>query len=57
MSGETEVELHINGQTHRMTVDIRSTLLDLLRERLHMTGTKKGVRSRAVRRVHGVAGR
>lgn len=42
MSGETEVELHINGHHHRMTVDIRSTLLDLLRERLHMTGTKKG---------------
>ena len=25
-----------------MTADIRSTLLDLLRERLHLTGTKKG---------------
>jgi xanthine dehydrogenase YagT iron-sulfur-binding subunit len=36
------VELRINGQAHRVTVDVRSTLLDLLRERLHMTGTKKG---------------
>ena len=25
-----------------MTADVRSTLLDLLRERLHLTGTKKG---------------
>lgn len=32
----------INGQKHTMSLDARVTLLDLLRERLHFTGTKKG---------------
>jgi len=36
------ITLHINGETRTVTADIRSTLLDLLRERLHLTGTKKG---------------
>ncbi len=34
--------LTINGQEHQLQVDPRVTLLDLLRENLHMTGTKKG---------------
>jgi xanthine dehydrogenase YagT iron-sulfur-binding subunit len=38
----TRVELRINGQAHVLEVDTRSSLLDLLRERLHLTGTKKG---------------
>jgi xanthine dehydrogenase YagT iron-sulfur-binding subunit len=36
------VELRINGVPHTVSADVRSTLLDLLRERLHLTGTKKG---------------
>jgi xanthine dehydrogenase YagT iron-sulfur-binding subunit len=36
------VELEINGQRRRVVVDPRVTLLDLLRERLGLTGTKKG---------------
>lgn len=36
------VELRINGKTRRIPADVRTTLLDLLRERLHLTGTKKG---------------
>lgn len=32
----------INGQQHSVTLDPRVTLLDLLRERLQFTGTKKG---------------
>jgi xanthine dehydrogenase YagT iron-sulfur-binding subunit len=36
------VTLSINGTTHTVRTDVRTTLLDLLRERLHMTGTKKG---------------
>jgi xanthine dehydrogenase YagT iron-sulfur-binding subunit len=36
------VELTINGQRHKLTLDPRVTLLDLLRENLHLTGTKKG---------------
>lgn len=32
----------INGEKHRIEADTRKTLLDLLREDLHLTGTKKG---------------
>jgi xanthine dehydrogenase YagT iron-sulfur-binding subunit len=39
---EAEIELRINGDAHRLTVDTRTTLLDLLRERLGLTGAKKG---------------
>jgi xanthine dehydrogenase YagT iron-sulfur-binding subunit len=34
--------LQINGKPHAVTVDPRTTLLDVLRQRLDMTGTKKG---------------
>ena len=38
-----EVTLRINGSEHRCgTVDVNTTLLDCLRDHLHMTGTKKG---------------
>ncbi|WP_457353215.1 aldehyde dehydrogenase iron-sulfur subunit PaoA [Roseateles sp. P5_D6] len=36
------VTLEVNGQSHSVDVDTRTTLLDLLREQLHLTGTKKG---------------
>ncbi|WP_306317381.1 MULTISPECIES: (2Fe-2S)-binding protein [unclassified Streptomyces] len=36
------VTLNINGEKHTLPVDHRTTLLDALRERLDMTGTKKG---------------
>ena len=32
----------VNGQTHKVTLDPRVTLLDALREHLRLTGTKKG---------------
>jgi xanthine dehydrogenase YagT iron-sulfur-binding subunit len=32
----------INGQQHTMDVEPRATLLEALREQLHLTGTKKG---------------
>ena len=32
----------INGQDHDLAPDIRTSVLDLLREHLHLTGTKKG---------------
>ena len=32
----------INGQQHEADVDVRTTLLDLLREHLALTGSKKG---------------
>jgi xanthine dehydrogenase YagT iron-sulfur-binding subunit len=37
-----EVALRINGADHRLTLDPRTTLLDTLREHLHLTGAKKG---------------
>ena len=38
----SEVRLHINGAVHSAELDTRTTLLDALREHLHLTGTKKG---------------
>jgi xanthine dehydrogenase YagT iron-sulfur-binding subunit len=37
-----ELELAINGEPRRLEVDVRTTLLDLLREQLGLTGSKKG---------------
>jgi xanthine dehydrogenase YagT iron-sulfur-binding subunit len=36
------ISLKINGQERKADVDPRTTLLDLLRENLHLMGTKKG---------------
>ena len=36
------ITLEVNGVSHRVEVEPRSTLLDVLRERLYLTGTKKG---------------
>jgi xanthine dehydrogenase YagT iron-sulfur-binding subunit len=38
----SEITLSINGERHALVVDPRLTLLDALRERLQLTGTKKG---------------
>ena len=43
------IDLNINGKNHRLQLDPRVTLLDLLREQLNLTGTKKG-------RDHGQCG-
>jgi xanthine dehydrogenase YagT iron-sulfur-binding subunit len=37
-----KVSFEVNGQTHALDVDTRTTLLDALREHLQLTGTKKG---------------
>ena len=37
-----QLTLRINGQEHTLKVDPRTTLLDLLREQLHLTGSTKG---------------
>ena len=37
-----ELELTVNGEAVSATVDTRDTLLDLLRDRLGLTGTKEG---------------
>jgi xanthine dehydrogenase YagT iron-sulfur-binding subunit len=38
----TRVSFEVNGQARTMDLDTRTTLLDALREDLHLTGTKKG---------------
>ncbi|MDZ4367355.1 MAG: aldehyde dehydrogenase iron-sulfur subunit PaoA [Afipia sp.] len=38
----TEVSFSVNGRNHTLELDTRTTLLDALREQLHLTGTKKG---------------
>ncbi|MEP6720659.1 MAG: aldehyde dehydrogenase iron-sulfur subunit PaoA [Variovorax sp.] len=37
-----KVSLNVNGQAHALELDARTTLLDALREHLHLSGTKKG---------------
>jgi xanthine dehydrogenase YagT iron-sulfur-binding subunit len=37
-----DVVLRVNGTEHRLSLDPRTTLLDALREHLHLTGSKKG---------------
>ncbi len=37
-----DVVLEVNGREHRVAVDVRTTVLDVLRERLGLTGSKKG---------------
>jgi xanthine dehydrogenase YagT iron-sulfur-binding subunit len=36
------VSINVNGKLHKLDLDTRTTLLDALRENLHLTGTKKG---------------
>ncbi|WP_075731282.1 (2Fe-2S)-binding protein [Streptomyces acidiscabies] len=38
----SRVSLTVNGKRHTVTVDNRTSLLDLLREHLNLTGSKKG---------------
>jgi len=37
-----KVSITVNGARHQLELDTRTTLLDVLREHLHLTGTKKG---------------
>jgi xanthine dehydrogenase YagT iron-sulfur-binding subunit len=39
---EVAITLRVNGTERRLSLDTRTTLLDALRERLGLTGTKKG---------------
>jgi xanthine dehydrogenase YagT iron-sulfur-binding subunit len=42
MTPKVQVSLTVNGQAQTLDLDPRVTLLDALREHLHLTGTKKG---------------
>lgn len=41
-NASSEVAFEVNGKPVTLTLDNRTTLLDALREHLHLTGTKKG---------------
>jgi xanthine dehydrogenase YagT iron-sulfur-binding subunit len=38
----TALHLTVNGKPRELSIDVRVTVLDALREHLHLTGTKKG---------------
>ena len=38
----SKISFNVNGKSHQLDLDTRTTLLDALREHLHFTGTKKG---------------
>jgi xanthine dehydrogenase YagT iron-sulfur-binding subunit len=40
--GAVPIKLRINGKDHQLKIDPRTTLLDCIRERVVLTGTKKG---------------
>jgi xanthine dehydrogenase YagT iron-sulfur-binding subunit len=42
MGHRAEISLHVNGNEQTLLVDTRTSLLDLLRNELGLTGTKKG---------------
>ena len=42
MNNTTTLTMTVNGSTHTLTVDPRRSILDVLRETLDLTGTKKG---------------
>src|SRR5437773_11044625 len=41
-ASSVSVAVTVNGRRHALTLDPRSTLIDVLREHLDLTGTKKG---------------
>src|SRR5688500_13187055 len=41
-AANVNVLLRVNGTDHQVMIDPRTSLLDAVRERLHLTGTKKG---------------
>jgi carbon-monoxide dehydrogenase large subunit len=49
MTQTRTISLHVNGQPRRVAVDTRTTLVDVLRDRLRLTGTHVGCE-------HGVCG-
>jgi xanthine dehydrogenase YagT iron-sulfur-binding subunit len=42
VTGEHRIRLDVNGQTHTLNVPANAILLDVIRDRLQLTGTKKG---------------
>lgn len=42
LAGEINISLNVNGKVQSLTIEPRVTLLDALRERIGLTGSKKG---------------
>lgn len=42
---KSEITLFVNGEQHTLTIDNRGTLLDVLRDELGLTGTKRSCRT------------
>ncbi|MDQ1079019.1 xanthine dehydrogenase YagT iron-sulfur-binding subunit [Pseudoroseomonas cervicalis] len=42
MRQDATILLQVNGQSHRLSLDVRTTLLDALRDHLGLTGAKPG---------------
>jgi carbon-monoxide dehydrogenase small subunit len=42
MTSKTAIEFKVNGESHKLEVFPMDRLLDVLREQLHLTGTKEG---------------
>ena len=42
VSALSKISFNVNGRLRELALDTRTTLLDALREHLHLTGTKKG---------------
>ena len=54
-AGDSTVNLRINGKPHEVTVDNRTSLLDMLRERVGPDRHQEGLRPGRVRCVHDPA--
>ena len=39
---KVSIDLFVNGESHRVEVEPQNTLLEVLRDKLHLTGTKEG---------------
>ncbi len=51
------ITLNVNGDMHEVLVAPNQTLLEVLRDKLGLTGTKKRMRSRRMRGMFNLVGR
>ena len=54
---KTLIDCTVNGEERSVLADTRDTLLDLLRDRLGLTGHQGRLRQRQLRHLHGADGR
>ena len=50
---DTTISVTVNGARQAITVDVRTTLLDCIRETRRTYRHQEGLRPRAMRRLHG----